>query len=100
VHTLSLDLDGTGLALPTGQAMHAALLEAPVMLLNVPGGHPSKAIAALMAPTLAQKPPTGQGLQAVALGVALKEPAGHALQLLAPLSALKVPGLHGTGISA
>jgi hypothetical protein len=100
MHTLSLDLAGTGLALPAGHAMHDALLEAPEMLLNVPTGQTSKVIEALMAPTLAQKPPTGHRLHAVAPGVALKEPAGHALQLLSPLCALNVPGLHGTGAGA
>ena len=81
---LSLDLPGTGLALPDEQATHDAMLEAPGALLYVPAGHASKVIEALIAPTLAQKPPTGQSLHAVAPGLSLKEPVEQGWQALWP----------------
>ena len=54
-----------------------------------------KAIAALAAPDVAQKPPGGQRLQALEPVPVEYVPAGHAVQLAAPASGLNAPGEHG-----
>ena len=51
---------------------------------------------ALAAPSVAQKPPTGHGLQTVAPIPELKLPIGQALQLELPETFANCPGLHGT----
>ena len=80
LHTSALELPGTGFALPTAQPTHAALVEAPSFSLYVPAAHCSKVMLALAAPTLAQNPPTGHGLQVEAPGAALNVPTGHGVQ--------------------
>ena len=54
LHTRLSDVPGTGLALPTGQPMHAVLLEDPASGLYVPALHCSNVMLALVAPALAQ----------------------------------------------
>ena len=73
---------GMGLALPTGHAMHAALLEAPRVGLYVPAGQGVNVCRMLAAPSAAQNPPTGHSSQAVARRASLSLPAGQAMQLL------------------
>ena len=65
-HTLASLLPGTGLALPAAHCTHAVWLDAPVCGLYVPAGHWVYAMLALAAPSEAQKPPTGHGLQLAA----------------------------------
>ena len=74
-----------GLALPAAQRMHTLASDAPVLGLYVPEGHCSNAMLALVAPTLAQKPPVGHALQLGAPVDELKDPTGHASHSLAPL---------------
>ena len=91
VQTLMLDMPGTGLALPTGQPMHDETSDAPRLGLYVPAGHCSKVIAALEAPTVAQKPPTGQSVHELDPACALYVPTPHASQDAAPGCALIDP---------
>ena len=90
-----LELMGTGLALPAGHARHDETLDAPSIGLYVPAGHASKVMLALAAPTDAQKPPTGQSVQLVALKPSLNLPATHARQAAWPSRGWKAPGEHG-----
>ena len=101
LHASSLSLPGTGLALPPGHARQDATLSAPRSGLYVPAGHWVKAMAALAAPSEAQKPPMGQAVQLVERRAALYEPAGHGKHPTElPAVSLKVPGKHGMQLSA
>ena len=80
LHTSGLVLPGTGFALPVAQPRHAAFVDAPSFSLYVPAAHCSKVMLALAAPTLAQNPPMGHGLQVEAPGAALNVPTGHGVQ--------------------
>jgi len=75
--------------------MQEALLLAPVSGLYVPAGHGVKAMLALAAPMLAQKPPTGHSEQPEAPICALYEPAGHCAHSTAPGVAEYEPTVHG-----
>ena len=64
--------------LPRHDAVGAWQLGWPFSIDRRRTGHCSKVMLALAAPTLAQKPPTGQGLQLLAPTEALKLPLAHA----------------------
>ena len=86
---------GTGLAVPTAHSRHELLLDAPRSGLYVPAGHCSKVIAALAAPSTAQKPPSAQSEHAEAPATAAKVPTPHAVHSPAPLTGLCAPSVHG-----
>ena len=71
-------LPGIELAVPTGQATHEALLEAPSVGLYVPAGHGVNVCLSPRAPTTAQKPPIGHRAHSVCPVFSLSLPAGHA----------------------
>ena len=85
------------MALPVAQAMHEALLDEPTSGLYEPAGHCTKVMLALAAPTLAQKPPTGQSSHAVARKLVVKLPAAHGVHPSVVVfgASLKDPGMHG-----
>ena len=95
LQTAGSELPGIGFALPGEHARHATLLLAPVAGLYVPTGHCSKVWLAVAAPTVAQKPPDGHGLQLLDPGSALYVPASHAMHAEAPGFGLCAPGKHG-----
>ena len=95
LQTAGSELPGIGFALPAGHARHASRLLAPVDGLYVPTGHCSKVWLAAAAPTSAQNPPDGHGLQLLEPGSALYVPAAHGMHAEAPGFGLCAPGRHG-----
>ena len=60
------------------------MLSEPSFGLYVPAGHSAKVMLALVAPTVAQKPPTGHRLHEEAPGDSLNLPIGHWVQSSEP----------------
>ena len=86
---------GLMVGIPRRAPMQAESLDAPGVGLYVPALQGSNVIDALSAPTLAQKPPAGHGVQLVEPGNSLNEPIAHAVHSVTPRTEAYEPPGHG-----